>query len=59
MTRLIINSNTGEIFSQEELNSGYYEADVIAKITNDGEDLQDTSLVRNNFFFQISLIKTT
>lgn len=52
MTRLIIDSLTGEIFLQEELNSGYYEAEVIAKITvNDDEDLQNTSLVNKFFFF--------
>lgn len=48
MARLTIDSSTGEIFSLEELNSGYYEAEVIAKTTIDDEELQDTTLVKKN-----------
>lgn len=51
MTRLTIDSFTGEIHSQEELNSGYYEAEVTAKVTINDEELQGTSLVRRERFF--------
>lgn len=51
MARLTIDSSTGEIFSLEELNSGYYEAEVIAKTTIDDEELQDTTLVKKQINF--------
>lgn len=47
--RLTIDSSTGEIFLLEGLNSGYYEANAVAKITIDSEDLQSTTLVIKSF----------
>ncbi|KAJ6625244.1 Protocadherin-15, partial [Pseudolycoriella hygida] len=46
MTRLTIDPLTGELFLREELASGYYEADVYARITVDDETLQDTSSIK-------------
>lgn len=53
MARLTIDSSTGEIFSLEELNSGYYEAEVLAQITVNDEVLQDTSLVKKYNLFKV------
>lgn len=50
MTKLTIDSLTGELLLIDELNSGYYEAQVMAKITIDDEDLQKTCLVNQNKF---------
>lgn len=50
MTRLNIDLSTGEISTREELNSGYYEADVIAKIVVNGdEELLGKTLVIIDF----------
>ncbi|KAG4076573.1 hypothetical protein HA402_002736 [Bradysia odoriphaga] len=45
-SKLTIDPSTGEIFLQEEINSGYYEAEATAKITVDDEILQSSSVIR-------------
>ncbi|XP_037037495.1 uncharacterized protein LOC119075215 [Bradysia coprophila] len=46
MTKLTIDPSTGEIFLQEEINSGYYEAEVTAGISVDDEILRSSSVIR-------------
>lgn len=46
MTKLRIDSNTGEIFLLEEINSGYYEAEVTATIRGEDEILQTSSVIK-------------
>lgn len=54
MTKLTIAADTGDIILQEEINADYYEAEVTAKITADGEILQSSCVVSEIIFFQIS-----